>query len=321
MITKTLFLKYYKSVFLALVCTVLLSVQANAQERNVKLDAKLSPDSILIGDHVKLSLQATYDTTYQAIALPQFEKNKIGEVIDIIEMFKLDTVKIDGSQITVDQSYLITSFDSGYYAMAAPMLLQTLERDTLMVDTLNFPLVALYVNTIPIDTATYEMYDIKDISEYPFFLWDSVKQFMWDYWWIGAIILGLALIAFGVWWYLRRLKNKGRFFIFARPQDPPYIIAFSELQKLKEEKLWEQDKTKQYYTRLTDIIRKYLEDTYGLQAMEKTSEEILRDLKTLKLEKQELYDELKEMFTYSDLAKFAKYNPSPLENEQAYKYA
>ncbi|MDR1056569.1 MAG: hypothetical protein LBL90_12290 [Prevotellaceae bacterium] len=304
--------KYIRLAF-TLIFVLLTAIQLKAQTPKVDLKAIIKPDSILIGDHIKLSLQVTYDSVRQRIALPEYEDGKMGPFLDIIEQLSLDTIKRDGRSITIDQSYIVTSFDSGSYMMAFPMLLQTATTDTILIDTLIFPQLDLYVNTIPIDTATYVMYDIKAISEYPFVIW--------DYWWIGIIILGLGLIVFGLWWYLRWRKYKGNLFVFSRSQDPPYVVAFSELQKLKNEKLWEQDRIKQYYTRLTDIVRQYLEDTYDMQAMEKTSEEILQALADLKFDKKDLYDELKKMLMYSDLAKFAKYKPLPIENEQSYQYA
>ena len=288
------------------------AIQAKAQSPKINLKATISPDSILIGDHVRLSLQATYDESCQLLALPKFDE-KIADFIELVDTAKLDTLRREGNLLTIEQAYIITSFDSGRYVINIPMLLQTVMPDTLNVDTLLFPPVELYVNTIFVDTATYVMYDIKGVAEYPFVIW--------DYWWVGVIILGIALVLFALRWYLKWRKSRKGLFMLARPKDPPYIVALSELQKLRSEKLWEQDRTKQYYTRLTDIVRQYLEDTFGVQAMEKTSEEILQALANLKLDDKGLYNDLKELFTYSDLAKFAKYKPSPIENERSYQYA
>ena len=301
-----------KLFFICFFIAALMPMWGRTQTYDVDLKSSITPDSILIGDQVKLSLHATYDTTRQYVGMPLLKTEK-GNPLEILETLKLDTVKIDGKMITIDQSFIVTSFDSGRYVYSTPVLLQSLLTDTVRVDTLVFPPIELYVNTIPIDTATYVMYDIKPIATYPCVIW--------DYWWIGAIILGLVLIAFGIWWFLRWRSSREGLGFFSKPKDPPYIIAITELQKLKNEKLWEQDKTKQYYTRLTDIIRQYIEDTYGLQAMEKTSEEILKDLKNMNFDNDELYNELKEMFIFADLAKFAKYKPEPIENERSYKYA
>lgn len=291
-------------------------LQVNAQQitiPQVELKALLKPDSILIGDQIKFTLQATYDSAFQAIAMPRIE-NKKENPVELITAFQLDTIKREGRRLTVEQSYIITSFDSGRYAMVMPLLVKTLvAADSVRLDTLHFPQAELYVNTIPIDTTTYIMADIKPLAEYPFNIW--------DYWWVGVIILGIALIAFAIWLYIKWRKNKKGLFDFSKPKEPPYMVAIKELQKLKNEKLWEHDKTKQYYTRLTDIVRQYIEDTFGVQAMEMTSEEILQALQNIKLDKKELYEELKSMFEYSDLAKFATYKPSPVENERSYQYA
>jgi hypothetical protein len=92
-------------------------------------------------------------------------------------------------------------------------------------------------------------------------------------------------------------------------------VALSELDKLKEEQLWQHDKVKDYYTRLTDIVRVYLEERYEVPAMEQTTQEILAEFKGDSSEiKGKLFTGLQKTLETSDLVKFAKYTPLADEN-------
>ena len=79
-------------------------------------------------------------------------------------------------------------------------------------------------------------------------------------------------------------------------------------------KLWQQGLNKEYYTALTETVRKYIVDRFGVNAMEMTSAEIL-DM----LSKEEIvvpvYDRLKQILLLADYVKFAKIHPLPDEND------
>ncbi len=281
---------------------ILSSLGVIAQESVVK--ATIDKDSILIGDHVMLSLEIALDKSHQ-FGFPTF-KDTIFPGIELVEDLPMDTLKNGEAGIMLQKRYVITSFDSAQYYFAVPYLLQ---RGSLIDTFLTEPL-SLYVNTIPIDTTTYVMYDIKDVVQYPYTFKEALPWIL-----LGLAILLLILLA--IYIYMRWKKNQP---IFFKPKkvEPPYVIAMRELQKLKEEKVWQQDKIKQYYTRLTDILRVYIEDSFGIQAMEKTSQEILHDIESADLNQKYPLIKLREMFTAADLAKFAKYTPTPDENERSY---
>ena len=94
-----------------------------------------------------------------------------------------------------------------------------------------------------------------------------------------------------------------------------HIIALRDLTRLKDDKLWQHDKVKSYYTILTDILRLYLWNRYSIRTLERTSEEILDSLKASNFKDNELFDSLKDIFYTSDLVKFAKFKPIADEHE------
>jgi Fe-S cluster assembly scaffold protein SufB len=96
---------------------------------------------------------------------------------------------------------------------------------------------------------------------------------------------------------------------------PPYVVALSELDKIKQDKPWQQGRSKEYHTDLTDILREYIERVYNVNSMEMTSEEILENLRHLRFEQKTAYLELKQILQLADLVKFAKWNATPDEHE------
>ena len=101
--------------------------------------------------------------------------------------------------------------------------------------------------------------------------------------------------------------------------DPAHIIAFRELEKLNDEELWQKGEFKLYYTRLTEILRQYLENRYKVYSMEMTTFETLEALVKTGFKKDDSYTRLKSVLTGADLVKFAKYIPENTENENHFK--
>ncbi|HPY67608.1 MAG TPA: hypothetical protein PLP03_05530 [Bacteroidales bacterium] len=100
--------------------------------------------------------------------------------------------------------------------------------------------------------------------------------------------------------------------------DPPHIIAFRELERLREEELWQKGDVKKYYSRLTEILRQYLERRYGVNSLEMTTSETLNALVESGFKKDEAYSTLKSVLNDADLVKFAKYKPEPAENDKSF---
>ena len=88
------------------------------------------------------------------------------------------------------------------------------------------------------------------------------------------------------------------------------------MKKLREEKIWQSGKVKEYFSSLTDIAREYIEGQFGVNAVEMTTDDILEEIKPLHFPK-ETYDKLKNTMGVADLVKFAKYSASTLESDTA----
>lgn len=75
------------------------------------------------------------------------------------------------------------------------------------------------------------------------------------------------------------------------------------------------DKSKAYYTELTDIVRIYLENEFEVDAMEMTSDEIKNAIKNITVIHVSDQKKLVETMNAADLVKFAKSKPLQHEND------
>lgn len=276
-------------------------VAGRAQEGNPA--TRLSRDTILIGDQIEwiIPLEMAPGEKYflEDIADPP------APGVEIIKPLQLDTVSNGRKSVKVEGKVILTSFDSGSYYL--PPLIAMIERGSGVVDTLYMEGPTLEVTTVPIDTATYVIKDLKGQIKYPL----KFKELLP---WIGLALL-LALI---VWALVRWIKmSRANRTFLGKPivKDPPHIVALRALDKIRKQKLWQNDKQKQFYTEVTDALRVYIADRYGIVALERPSREMLADLKKQDIE-ESLYGKMDELFTRADLVKFAKYLASAEENEE-----
>ncbi len=135
------------------------------------------------------------------------------------------------------------------------------------------------------------------------------KKTIEDYLWI-AYILG-ALLLLGLLFYFIKKLGKEELEIEEAPiiKRPAHEIAKEKLSSLQQNKIWQEGKIKAYQSELTFIIREYLENRYDINALESTTEEILKDIG--KQDFDNTYEsDLKQILTIADLVKFAKAKPS-----------
>ncbi len=287
---------------LLLTVCCLLPTAVAAQENDVALKTTISRDSILIGDPVHWTLQATVNPATR-IAFPRIDSTFFPGLA-LLQPQQYDTLKDKSGKEIYQTSFVFTSYDAGVYTLPAmPMLI---DRGG-YVDTLFFQPVQLQVKSFDIDTATFKPFDIKPPIKYPVTFGEIVPFIL-----LGLFLVAIALLLI---YFIRRWRSNQPIFGKIKPVEPPEVIAMRELQKIKEEKLWQDTgKVKLYYTRITDVLRNYIEARYQVPAMEQTSDEILHSLHELKLP-EELLRKVQEMLSVSDLVKFAKYTPTIDDNE------
>ena len=174
-------------------------------------------------------------------------------------------------------------------------------------DTLIFKGLEMEVKTMPVDTASFQIHDIKGQILYPV----TFKELLP---WIGGGLLAATLIALAVWLIVRESRRKAE---AGKPKDPAYIVALRELDKYRSDKYWAPEKQKAFYSGITDTLKFYMDDRFGVDAPEMTTAELFDALKSDKDITPEMYSGLKDLFERADFVKFAKHIATDEENARA----
>ncbi len=269
----------------------------------VTIDARLDTNQITIGDQLHLTFRVVKPANAEVI-FPTLKDTLADGAIDILNVSPIDSSATTEGKTLLEQKYLITAFDSGlYYIRPFPFVLKTNN----ITDTIFSRASYLDVHTVPIDS-TGVLRDIKGIEKAP-------VSFGEIYPYLLLAIFAILAVWF-IMYYFRKRKKQQPIFRRERPPEPAHVIAIRELDKLKAEKLWQQQQLKQYYSRLTEIVRTYIERRFHIKAMEQTTDEILTDFRNEDIDTDINYDLLRSLLNLADLVKFAKQEPLPDENVQ-----
>ena len=282
---------------------LLISLIANALliSAQVSVEAEIDSIQIFVGQQTHLRLTTNVQPS-QKVEFPQFQPTQM--ITPGVEVLKCEEQKQDigdGFEART-MVYTLTSFDDTLYYL--PPL-------TVKVDGKQYKSksLALKVLTIDVDTTKVDQFfGPKDVQDNPFF-WSEWSLPFW------LSVLMLVLLALCYYLYLRLRDNKPIItHIRIVKRLLPHQKAMQEIEQIKADKMVASENSKEYYTKLTDTLRKYIEERYGFNAMEMTSSEIIERLTAS--QDQKALDELRELFMTADLVKFAKYSTLINENDK-----
>ena len=271
--------------------------------------ARIEPDSIMIGDRFDLTVEVDKDLV-QVVQFPEFE-NKEGSPLELVKNHPIDTLERDGRHLRLRKRYTLAAFEEGKWNLGLPAVLYA---DKNIVDTLRArDSLYLEVATFQIDSTSQSIYDLKPQRNLPFRFAEVSGYAKW-----GVLALLMILVAL---YALKRIlarygKGLGDLFKPAPPQ-PPHVVAIKALEALHNQKLWQNNRHKQYYSGLTDILRTYIAARWGVGAMEMTSDEIIEAMRSEELPDKARMD-LTAILRDADLVKFAKATPDGEQNEADY---
>ena len=267
----------------------------------VTVNASIDSLQLLIGEQAHVKVEVSCPAGGELI-MPSYPNNMLMEGIEILGEVKTDTQYLNKkSHMVVTQAYTVTSFDTAFYFIPPFEVL---------VDSVSYasnPL-ALKVMTFDIDTTNVEaIFPIKDVFERPMTFIELLPMIL-------AVLMVIAFF-FLIPLLLGRYHDNKPILrrVTIAPKLPPHQVALQEMERIKSEKSWQKEDAKQYYTELTDALRQYMEERFGFNAMEMISDEIIAQL-NMQPDK-EWIGELRELFTMSDLVKFAKFKPLINEND------
>lgn len=262
-----------------------------AQEVKVETNTK----NIKIGEQIqyKVSVETPADTP---VSFPE------GQTFAPLEMVKnraADTLR-DGGKYRLVKEYYLTQFDEGKYTIPSQKI--RINNKDYFTDSL-----LVEVHTVAIDTLKQPLYDIKPIQE--------VKKPFTSYGWILTIIAAVLLLLIVAFVYFVFIRKKKFPFLQTQKKLPPFDRAIQDLKELQNSKYLIQSQHKEYYTRLTDIVKAYLEEEVHILAKESTTDELLTKINLLQEKgklnlNQETITNLKRVLQTADLVKFAKNKPS-----------
>ena len=278
----------------------------NAQ--NVEVEGKVNDTKVQVGKPftLDLSLKVPYGWF---VEWNDFAIDTLSEQLDIIKRSEVERTADADSNVIVKQQLTLMTFDTGQIQVPAVGLTYAKSFDDpdrlkAYTDPIN-----LYSTTITVDTTMAYKPIVEPIA--------APVQMKEVFPWILAVLL-LALAVFGIWYWRKHRKTKvdadGN--IVRGPVIPPYDKAVGDLENLRQQKLWQSGKVKEYFSSLTDIAREYIEGQFGVNAVEMTTDDILEEVKPLHFSR-ETFNKLKETMEVADLVKFAKYSAANLESENA----
>ncbi len=274
--------------WLVLACFMSFSIGAQQQ---AELKAAVDTTSIRIGEQLNYTLQIKADSTAQVL----FPEQPIFAPFELLEESPIDTLRAQ-SHYLYTKKYALIQFDSGNYFLPQQQVL--VDGFSKIAD-----LIPIRVNPVVVDTTKQNLFDIKPLTEVEKNYDALISRILW------GLVIGLVCIGI-MYTYLFQKRKKE-----LRAQElPPFERAIEELKALESENLSEQEEFKRYYSRLTDVVRRYLEEEAKIDALESTSEELLaklelrKDAGSLDLDRKTLMS-LRAVLQNADLVKFAKSMP------------
>ncbi len=287
---------------------ILALITFGLKAQNVEVEGKVESKDVQVGKPftLDLSLKVPYGWF---VEWNDFAIDTLSEQIDIIKRGHVERTADADSNVIVRQQLTLMTFDTGQIRLPAVGLLYARSfDDPNRLQAFTEP-IDLYATTITVDT----LQPYKPIVE-PIAAPIQMKEvFPWILALLVAVLLGIGVVLL-----VKRRKRKvdadGN--IVRGPVIPPYDKAVGDLKKLREEKMWQTGKVKEYFSSLTDIAREYIEGQFGVNAVEMTTDDIMEEIKPLRFPK-ETYDKLKDTMEVADLVKFAKYSASTFESDTA----
>ncbi len=300
-------IRYTFTLFLITLCTTIF-----AQGR---VEAELDSVTIVIGGQVGLNVKASYPegTTpiYHQLA------DSLTNDVEIVSASPIDTTVLNGI-IQLQQRYILTSFDSGLHYIPPIEILDFGDGQTASTENMAISVVNPFQNIqVDEENHTVQIFDVKDVKDSPFALSELLQYLPW----VVMLIVLIAVIFVAIHYYHKYKSRQSGEVEKPKNVEPCDVVAMRELERIREEKLWQKNRFKEYYSELTDTLRKYVSERYGINAMESTTDEIMDSLVDVFKADAANETKLRGVLETADFVKFAKHEPLPDENDMALKHA
>lgn len=282
-------MKYLNHIFFGLI--LFLSGNSFAQ-LNAEVITAVDSTQVRIGEQINLTLQVKTDS----LSMVEFAPEPLFLPFEIIEESPIDTLRSQQHYLYTKR-YALLQFDSGAYWIPPQKII--VDGFSKFSDS-----IAIEVATVKVDTVQQPLFDIKPIQTVERSYNHLIKNFLLLF--VFCLLLALLFL-------LNKQYKKKKAALLE--EIPPFDRAIQELKALENELPEAQEEYKHYYSKLTDVVRRYLEEEADIDALESTSDELIdklelrRDAGTLDLSLATL-NNLKKVLQNADLVKFARSAPA-----------
>jgi hypothetical protein len=279
-------------------------IDKNFERGPLTVHIRADKAKITIAETVLLELEAVIEPGYE-VQMPKVDK--VLESFGIVDWDSLGDKLDENGNVVSRYRYRLEPFLSGTYPIGA---------FTFEFHDVNSPEEKKYeLTTEPIDIevtsllddqrAELKIEDIEDVVEIP-----EEPSFRWA-WALGVVAV---LAAGGTWFWLRRKRVKELVRIFK----PAHELAYERLRILVKEDLVGAGRIKEFYERISDILRHYIEHRFSLRAPERTTEEFLYELANTNVLPEADKDSLAQFLQHCDLVKFARHEPTAEQIQETF---
>ena len=291
-----------KKLRLLFIFHIVLVTALYGQANHVSVESKVDRSKITIGDRITYSIIVTHGEKIQ-VEFPDFGGN-LGafEILD----YRDPEPRVLDSMTVLQRDYIISTFDTGDYSIPAVAINFVNMPDT-VVQQLETEEIKITVESLKPSEAG-DIRDIKDPLELERNYMPIIK--------LGVIIFCLILLGILIYVFIRRRRGQSILPLKTKPALPPHIIALNDLNELVNSDLWASGDVKEYYVRLSDIIRIYIEGRYSIKAPDMTTSQLVEMFKIINID-DNVTDRVELFLSECDLVKFAKYIPDDDEKENA----
>ena len=288
--------------------------------QETSITATSDTNQILIGEEVTITYKLTYPRSIdpQSVQFPNLN-DSLGNNWELRKINPITNSSFNNENgelyLQVSQEMIIANFDSGKFEL--PPKIASVGKDSIISNSL-----LITINPVKINNEN-EIKDIKDIKKDPFTFWESVLLklkaiFKWikENW---LILLCILFVGTGLYYYFFKIRKK-KGFSEKENQIPVPIKLLSQLDEIESMKLWQNGNYKSYFSKIDAVLWEFIAYKYKTATFEKTSSEILNELKLSAIQKEDLI-QLEKLFNISDMVKFAKQIPNQEENLFAMEFS
>ena len=280
--------------------TYILLLCTRAAYPQVSVEALIDSTQMVVGEQTRLHVTVSVRRGQQVTFSNWKPQDMLASGVEVVEASMVDTIDTGDGFLKITQHVRLTAFEDSLYYIPP----QKVKVDGRVYETKSL---ALKVLTVPVDTLKPEQYfGPEDVQDNPF-QWGEWEHVLW----MSLLMAALYILCALAW---IRLKSGKPVHLRVRivKRVPPHQRALKTIGEIKDSVGLVDEKT--YYTQLTDVLRKYIEERFGFSAMEMTSAEIIERLKA-DGDKEKL-EEMTMLFTTADLVKFAKYTAGVGEKDR-----